>query len=68
MRKSYKTLLLIFGVFLLALGIKNIPISIASLDHVMYFKGPFDSPTGKFTADSYFKNWGGATGGAQVLV
>lgn len=56
MKKRYKILLLIFVAILLIIGCKKYFFSFASLGEGIYFKGPVDSPTGKFTADSYFKN------------
>lgn len=48
------------------IGYKKYFFSFASLGEGIYLKGTVNSPTGKFTADSYFENWGGATGGALV--
>ncbi|MED3574917.1 hypothetical protein [Cytobacillus praedii] len=56
MWKSYKTLLLIFGLTLLELGYKKFFYSFASLYQGTYSNGSVDSLIGKFTADSYFKN------------
>lgn len=33
-----------------------------------FYKGQVDSPTGKYTANSYFRNYGGAAGGTNVWV
>lgn len=68
MRKRYKILLLIFIAILLVIGYKKYFFTFDSLGQGTYFKGPVDSPNGIYTADSYFKHWGGATGGAHVWV
>ncbi|MEI4771645.1 DUF5412 family protein [Psychrobacillus sp. FJAT-51614] len=68
MRKRYKILILIFIAILLVIGYKKYFFTFGSLGQGTYFKGPVDSPNGKYTADSYYKNWGGATGGAHVWV
>jgi hypothetical protein len=66
--KRYKILLLIFIAVLLAIGYKKYFFSFDNLGQGTYYKGPVDSPTGAYTADSYFKHYGGATGGANVWV
>ncbi|WP_449539109.1 DUF5412 family protein [Ferdinandcohnia sp. Marseille-Q9671] len=33
-----------------------------------FFRGPVDSPTGKFTANAYYMTYGGAAGGVNVWV
>jgi hypothetical protein len=68
LRKRYKILILIFLVTLLIIGYKKYFFSFDSLGQGIYFKGPVDSPNGKYTANSYYKNYGGATGGAKVWV
>lgn len=50
------------------IGYKKFFFTFDSLNEDAYYKGPVDSPNGKYTADSYFKHYGGATGGAFVWV
>ena len=68
MRTRYKVLAFIFIAILLIIGYKKYFFTFDSLDQGTYFKGPVESPSGKYTADSYYENWGGATGGAHVWV
>lgn len=50
------------------IGYKKYFFTFGSLGQGTYYKGPVDSPNGQFTADSYYKNYGGAAGGAYVWV
>lgn len=68
MKKRYKILTLIFIAILLAVGYRKYFFTLDHLGQGTYFKGPVDSPSGKYTADSYYKNYGGAAGGAYVWV
>lgn len=68
MRKRYKLLILMLIVILFVIVYKKYFFTFDSLDQGTYFKGPVESPDGKYTADSYFKTWGGASGGAHVWV
>ena len=68
MRKRYKILILTFIAILLVIGYKKYFFTFDSFGQGTYYKGPVDSPTGKNTANSYFKNYGGATGGANIWV
>ncbi len=68
LRKRYKILIIIFAAILVVIGYKKYFFSFDSLGQGIYFKGPVESPTGKYTANSYYKNYGGAPGGAKVWV
>ncbi|MDY0406129.1 DUF5412 family protein [Virgibacillus sp. 179-BFC.A HS] len=68
MKKRYKILILAFAVILLVIGYRKYCFSFSSLGEGTYFKGPIESPHGRYTADSYYKNYGGAAGGAVVWV
>lgn len=50
------------------IGYKKYLFSIDNIGHSTYFRVPVESPSGKYTADSYFKHWGGAAGGAHIWV
>lgn len=50
------------------MGYKKYFFTFNSLGQGTYYKGPVNSSNGKYTADSYFKTWGGATGGAHIWV
>lgn len=50
------------------MGYKKYFFTLEHLGQGIYYKGPVYSPNGKYTADSYYKTWGGATGGAHIWV
>ncbi|MFD1848666.1 DUF5412 family protein [Oceanobacillus bengalensis] len=62
MKRRYKILILIFITILMLVGYKKYFFSFDSLGEGTHYIGPIDSPTGKYTANSYFKNYGGAAG------
>lgn len=68
LKKRSKLLILIFMALLLVIGYKKYFFTFERLGQGSYYKGPVDSPNGKNTANSYFKNYGGATGGANIWI
>lgn len=68
MKKKYKVLGLLVMLLIIVFAYKTYFFTFDHLGEGIYFKGPYKSPSGKYRADSYFKNYGGATGGANVWV
>jgi hypothetical protein len=59
---------LIVSVILIVVSYRTIFFSFDRLEEGTYYKGPFESPEGKYTADSYYKTYGGAAGGVKIWV
>ncbi|MDY0395678.1 DUF5412 family protein [Virgibacillus halophilus] len=58
----------IFAAIFLIIGYRKYFFTFNNLGDGTYFKGPIDSPHGKYTAEAYYKNYGDAAGGAKVWV
>lgn len=68
MKRRYRVLILAFAVILLVIGYKKYFFTLNNLGGGTHFKGPIESPHGRYTADAYFENYGGAAGGTMVWV
>lgn len=71
MEKKNKFKLIIIGIILLTLlfyGYNRYFFSFDNLEKGEHYQGPVVSPTGNYIANSFFKDYGGATGGANVWV
>ncbi|RLL48422.1 hypothetical protein D8M04_03945 [Oceanobacillus piezotolerans] len=68
MRKRNKILIFIIMAIILVIGYQKYFFTFDRLGQGTYYKGPADSPTVKYTANSYYKHYGGATGGANIWV
>ncbi len=52
----------------MVIGYKRYFFTFDHLGEGTYYNEPIDSPDGQYTANSYYKHWGGATGGAHIWI
>ncbi|ACT01542.1 DUF5412 family protein [Paenibacillus sp. JDR-2] len=68
MKKRYIIIILLFFGILMLIGYNRYSYKFKSLDNATLFLGPIESPDGKYEANSYYINYGGAAGGVMYIV